>query len=156
MAIGGWKLLAQTFLRSAAEAGISASEAFRQMEAGGIGTYRRTDMLADYREFANIPAKANRLQYVRNDYTPSRDLFTEVSGFQRSLYRYQINFDVLKRSTGESFTMSTNVASETPLSKGEAQANGVNSIKDILDLSDMDITGYSLFGAFHKEGELWD
>ena len=156
MAIGGWKAIAQAFLRSAAEAGLSANEAISQMQQGGISTYRRTDMLADYRSFANIPAKADMLKYVRSDYTPSQRLFTEVSGYQHSLYRYQINFDLLKRSTGERFTFSTNVASDSALTKGEASANGINSIKDSMELSDIEITGYQLYGAFHKAGESWD
>ena len=153
---GGIRGLAQAFLRSAAEKGLSFADAFNAMREGGLSTYRRTDMLKDYRQFLGIPDKADVLKYVRRDYRPSRDLYTVATGYQRANFRYQVDIDVYNRTTGESFPMSTNISSDVQLTRGDIEAAGLDAVKGSLDRSQLDVRGYKLFGAFAKGDTTWD
>ena len=153
---GGIRGLAQAFLRSAAEKGLAFGQAFDAMKVGGMPTYRRTDMLADYRQYLGIPEKADTLKYIRMDYSPSREHYTITKGYQRSPLRYQVNIDTHNPVTGKTFTMSTNVVSDTPLSRRQIEEAGVEAVKKTVDDYKDDIVGVVLYGAFAKEGEYWD
>lgn len=153
---GGARGLAQAFLRSAAESGLKVSDAISALQQGGLATYRRTSMLADYRQFLGIPEKADRLKYMRMDYTPDPRNYTVTKGYQHSPLRYQLNVDVYKPLTDERFTMSTNVVSDVPLTRRQIEEAGIDSVRGGIDKSQFDITGYSLFGAFSREGDTWD
>lgn len=153
---GGARGLAQAFLRSAAEAGRTFGSVFNDMQAGGLQTYRRTNMLADYRQFRGIEAQADRLKYVRQDLRPDVSMFTVTKGYQRSPIRYQVNVDIYKPLTGERFTMSTNVTSDIPLTRRQIEEAGINSVIPGVDKSEYDITGYHLYGAFKQEGVSFD
>lgn len=155
-ALGGARALAQAFLRSAAEQGLSITDAIKAMDAGGVQTYRRTDMLKDYREFAGIPDRADRLKYVPKSYYPSRELYTTTSGYQHTKFRYQLDIDVYKPLTGETFTMSTNIASDQPLTVSQLESAGIESVKGGIDRSEFDIVGYRPFAAFAQEGVFID
>lgn len=152
----GARGLAQAFLRSAAESGLKFSDAFSAMQTGGMSTYRRTNMLTDYRQFLGIPEKGDRLKYMRLDFTPDPKNYTVTKGYQRAALRYQVNVDVYKPLTGEKFSMSTNIVSDTPLTRRQIEEAGIDAIRGGIDKSQFDITGYRLFGAFSREGEHWD
>lgn len=153
---GGARGLAQAFLRSAATKGIKFGDVFKSMQDAGMSTYRRTNMLKDYRQFAGIPAKADLLQFVRKDYTPSHTLYTVTTGYQHSKFRYQLNVTVYKPLTGETFTMPTNIASDVPLTPNQIQEAGIDSVRGGIDRSEFDIVGYKPFAAFVQEGVFWD
>lgn len=153
---GGARGLAQAFLRAASEAGQSFGEVFRDMQAGGMQTYRRTDMLSDYRQFRGIPEKADLLQYVRKDYTPSAKLYTVTKGYQHTKFRYQLNVDIYKPLTGETFVMSTNIASDVQLTPRQLEEAGINSVMPGVDKSEFEITGYRPYAAFAQEGVFID
>lgn len=153
---GGARGLAQAFLRSAAEHGVKFGEVFRDMKAGGMSTYRRTDMLSDYRQFQGIPDKADVLKYVRKDYTPSANLYTVTKGYQHTKFRYQLNVDIYKPLTGETFTMATNIASDVQLTPRQLEEAGIDSVRGGIDKSQFDIIGYHPYAAFAQEGVHFD
>ena len=153
---GGARGLVQAFLRSAAEAKIGVNEAIRQLRAAGLATYRRTDMLADYRQFLGIPEKADKIKYTRLDYRISPENYTNITGYQRSKYRYQVNIDTHNPTTDKTFTMKTNVASETQLTRRQIEEAGLDAVKKTVDDYKDDIVKYGVVAAFHQEGEAWD
>jgi len=152
---GGIRGLAQSVIRSSASSGLSANDTLDALKAAGLG-YRRTNFLADYRMYTSALVKKDRIKYVRKDYRPSAELFTETYGIQRTKYRYQIDVDVFNKTTGEPFVMSTNVSSDVQLTIGEAEAEAMLGVSSSLDASKFDITGYHLAGAFHRADTLWD
>lgn len=153
---GGARGLAQAFLRSAAEHGVKFAEVFKDMQTGGMSTYRRTDMLADYRQFTGIQAKSDLLKFVRKDYTPSKALYTVTKGYQHTKFRYQLDVQIYKPLTGESFTMSTNIASEVALTPRQLEEAGIDSVRPGVDKSQFEITGYTPYAAFAQEGVFID
>lgn len=152
----GARGLAQAFLRAAAERKIGVNEAIRQLQAGGLPTYRRTDMLRDYRQFLGIAEKADRIKYTRLDYRISPENYTEVTGYQRSRYRYQVNIETHNPVTGKTFTLKTNVSSDTQLTRRQIEESGLGAVKDIVSEYKDDIVKYNVVAAFHREGEFWD
>ena len=70
-------------------AGKSASAFIKEAAARGI-SYRRTEMLADWRSVGNIEKKTGLLRYVRKDYLPSPGLYAEVDWRLSREYLYKI------------------------------------------------------------------
>lgn len=153
---GGARGLAQAFLRSAATKGIKFADVFKSMQDAGMSTYRRTNMLKDYRQFAGIADKADLLKFVRKDMIPSHSLYTTTTGYQRTKFRYQLNVDVYKPLTNETFSMPTNIASDVPLTPGQIEEAGIDSVRGGIDRSEFDIVGYRPYAAFVQEGVFWD
>ena len=153
---GGVRGLAQAFLRSAAESGLSVNEAIRQLRASELGTYRRADMLADYRQFMGIEKKADVLKYIREDYKPSRSMYTQTKGYQRAPFRYQVNMSVYKPLTGETVIVPTNISSDVQLTKRQIEESGIDAVSPALDKSEFEITGYNLYAATYTEEAIWE
>ncbi|KKM70564.1 hypothetical protein LCGC14_1439430 [marine sediment metagenome] len=151
---GGVRGLAQVFIRSAVSRGLSSAATIRTLTTEGL-TYRRTEMLADFREWAQVPAKADRIKAVRHDYRPSRDLFIETTGKQLRPFRYQIGVDVYNPETKERFHFVTNVGSERQLTIGEILDEALEPIKRSTEAYKSEITGYHVEAGFHQEGMEW-
>ena len=62
-------------MKGAIKAGKSASAFIRDMRDRGL-SYRRTDMLSDFRNVGNIEKKTGLLKYVRKDYLPTAAVAT--------------------------------------------------------------------------------
>ena len=152
----GARGLAQAFLRSCAERGLGANEAIRMLREAGLATYRRSDMLADYRQFLGIPEKAARLKYTRLDYKISHENYTDVVGYQRSKYRYLVVIETHNPVTGKTFTMRTNVASERELTRRQIEEAGLDAVEKTVEHYKDDIVKYYIGAAFHRAGEAWD
>lgn len=151
---GGVRGVAQSFIRSAVARGLSSADTLRALTAEGL-TYRRTSMLADFREWAQVPAKADRVKAVRHGYRPSRDLFVETTGKQLRPFRYQIGVDVYNPETKERFHFVTNVGSEHQLTMRQALDEALEPIKHSTEAYKSEITGYHVEAAFHREGLEW-
>lgn len=65
-------------MKSAIKSGLSASAFIKKMSEAGL-SYRRTDMLADWRSVGNIEKKTGLLRYVRKDRVPSPGLYAGVT-----------------------------------------------------------------------------
>jgi len=153
--IGGVRGLAQSFIRSSVTRGLTSAATIRTLTTAGL-TYRRTEMLADFREWAQVPAKADAIKAVRHDYRPSRRLFIETTGKQLRAFRYQVGVDIYNPETGERLHMVTNITSERSMTVGEVLEEGLEPIKRSTEAYKSEITGYHLEAGFHREGETWD
>lgn len=152
---GGIRGLAQVFIRSSVRLGMTAADTIRALETAGL-TYRRTQMLADFREWAQVPAKADVIRYVRHDYRPSTGLYVETTGKQLRAFRYQVGVDIYNPETGDRLHMVTNVTSERQMTVGEVMDEALEPVKRSTEAYKSEITGYHLEAAFHREGEYWD
>jgi hypothetical protein len=147
--------LAQSFIRSAVSRGLSSAETIRVLEAEGL-TYRRQNMLADYREWAMVPKKADAIKNVPHKYYPSKDLYIETTGKQLMPFRYQVGIDVYNSMTREKFHFTTNVVSEFQMTPEQVFDEALEPIQASTEAYQSEITKYVLEAAFHKEGEYWD
>jgi len=151
---GGIRGLSQSFLRAGVSAGLSAAATIRTLAAEGL-TYRRTDMLADFREWAQVPAKADVIKNVRKDYRPSRDLYINTTGKQLRAFRYQVTVDVYNPESKEKLQFTTNVTSDREMSPGQVEAEALEPIKRSTEAYKSEIPSYHIEAAFHKEGAPW-
>lgn len=76
-------------MRKAYRVGQSASSFLYDMRAEGL-SYRRTDMLADWRSVNEIEAKKGRLAFVRKDYRPTRKVIAEVDWKISTEFMYNV------------------------------------------------------------------
>lgn len=70
---GQIRAAAQLLIRAAAAQKLSAAETIRQLKAKGL-SYRRTTMLADWRNLSNIKKKEGLMRYVRKDRMPTAEI----------------------------------------------------------------------------------
>jgi len=144
----------QPFLKSAVTRGLSSSETIKSLRQAGLG-YRRTDMLADYREWAQVPQKANVIRYVRRDYLPSRAMYVETFGKQRAAYRYQVTGNIYNPVAKDTVKFTTNVVSDFQMTPQQVYDEGIPPVETAVGKSEYEITDYHLEGAFYKVGG-WD
>lgn len=94
--------------------GVSASRWIADMKSLGI-SYRRTDMLSDYREVFELEQKKGLARYVRKGYVPS-DKAAELHAWEMSAeYMYTVRSTRIARPGDEPITTYVNIMSDVPL-----------------------------------------
>jgi len=152
---GGIRGLAQAFIRSAVAKGLSSTATLKSLVDGGI-SYRRTNMLADYREWGQVPRKMSAIKAVRRDYLPSQSAYVETTGKQTQPYRYQITGNIYNPETGERVDFTTNVVSEFGLTPNQVYDEALEPIKASTEAYKSEIEHYTIEAAFHRIGSSWD
>jgi len=103
------------------KAGLSASKFINNMKAQGL-SYRRTDMLADFRSVNEVERKADAFKYVRKDYTPTAAVIAQVDWNLSNEYMYKVKIKS-RISPGEPLTERfVNIMQDRPLTPGEVEA----------------------------------
>lgn len=97
--------------------GISASTFITQMRGRGL-SYRRTDMLADFRTVNELERKADAFKFVRKDYYPTQKTMAQVA--YRLTYEFMYVLKVKSRlEPGAPITeRNINISSDIPLTRG--------------------------------------
>lgn len=90
IALGLRRAIAIKLIPAAFKNGISASSFINQLRVKGL-TYRRTNMLADWRTVNNIEAKKDVLKYIRKDRLPSVRSMADVEWAYDKEYIYKAN-----------------------------------------------------------------
>jgi len=76
-------------MRGAFRRGQSASAFLRDMKAKGL-SYRRTDMLSDWRSVNELERKAGAMRAVRRDYFPSNKAMAQVEWDMSQEYMFKV------------------------------------------------------------------
>lgn len=101
--------------------GISASQFIIDMKSRGL-SYRRTDMLADFRSVNQVESKADLYKYVRKDRTPTAAVIAQVDWDLSSEFMYKVKI-VSRLRPGEPLTERfVNIMQDRPMSPGEIEA----------------------------------
>jgi len=90
IAFGLRRAIAIKLIPSAFKGGLSASSFINQLRVKGL-TYRRTEMLSDWRTVNQIEAKKDAIKYVRKDRTPSARFMADVEWSYDKEYIYKAN-----------------------------------------------------------------
>ncbi len=88
IALGLRRAIAIKLIPNAFKGGMSASSFINQLRVRGL-TYRRTNMLSDWRTVNNIEAKADALKYIRKDRLPSVRSMADVEWAYDKEYIYK-------------------------------------------------------------------
>jgi len=90
IAFGLRRAISLKLIPKAFKGGMSASSFINQLRVKGL-TYRRTNMLSDWRTVNEIEAKADALKYVRKDRLPSIRSMADVEWAYDKEYIYKAN-----------------------------------------------------------------
>lgn len=107
-------------MRGALQEGLSASTFIKNMQAVGL-SYRRTDMLADWRDQNELKTKEGLIKYVRRGYAPA-ERTAEIKAWEMSReYMYKVQSESVLRAGEEPVTKFMNIMSDNPLTIQEIE-----------------------------------
>jgi len=107
-------------MKSALAAGKSATAFIAEMRKAGL-SYRRTDMLADWRSVGNIEEKKDLLKYVRKDRLPSPRLYAEVTWELSREFMYKLKVQTRLEPDKPIEERFVNVTTDRPMTPGELE-----------------------------------
>lgn len=100
------------YIKKAVIEGWGANETLDFLKANDLG-YRRTDFLADYRNYANIPESRGNIKYTPKDKSVSDRYITKTEENISGKFKVIIEADVIDRVTNEPerhlFTLKTDI-----------------------------------------------
>ena len=100
--------------------GLSASKFIADMRTRGL-SYRRTDMLSDWRSVNELERKADAFKYVRKDRMPTARVIAQVDWSLSREYMYKVKIKS-RISPGEPITERfVNLMQDRPLTPGEIE-----------------------------------
>lgn len=108
-------------MRGAFREGLSASRFISDMKAIGL-SYRRTDMLADWRSINELERKEGVLRYVRKDRYPTEKTIAAVTWATSKEYMYKVRVQSVVK-IGEPITERfVNIMSDVPMTPTMVEA----------------------------------
>lgn len=107
-------------MRKAFRIGQSASSFLTDMKAQGL-SYRRTDMLADWRSVNEIEAKEGLLRFVRKDYKPTQRVIAEVDWKISTEFMYKVKVQSRLRPDEPVTERFVNIMQDRPLTPAEVE-----------------------------------
>ncbi len=101
--------------------GMSASRFLQQMRVEGL-SYRRTDMLSDWRTVNEIKRKEGVMRFIRKDRLPSGVAIAKVDWNLSKEYMYKVKVDTQLRPGEIIPERFVNIMSDKPLTPQEIEA----------------------------------
>lgn len=107
-------------MSAALKQGMSASAFISEMQEQGL-SYRRSEMLADWRSVGNLQKKEGVLRYVRKDYYPTQATYAQVTWATSKEYMYKLRVES-RRAPGEPITSQfVNIVTDNPMTPRELE-----------------------------------
>lgn len=97
--------------------GISATRFILDMRGQGL-SYRRTDMLADFRAVNELERKADAFKYVRKDYYPTERSMAQVEWQMAQEFMYKLKVQARVTPDAPITERFINISSDIPLTRG--------------------------------------
>ncbi|MBA7571619.1 hypothetical protein ES708_13385 [subsurface metagenome] len=117
--------------------------------------YRKTQFGYDYRSYTSAYERGAKLKYVRRDYKPTSELFSEARVGMRKTFKYNVESKFRDRITGAEYsTRSSFVTSDRQLSRGEIENIVRDRVEDIAGDYECGVDT-TLTEAWHREGDAW-
>jgi len=142
-------------IKSWAIAGRGATKTLEHLKTLGLGI-RRTVGLKHYREYAQIPARADVIKYIPKKFAIGRAQYTEAYGVMTRRYRYTVGSEFYDKATGKLKKYFTSMISDRPLLIGEIERTGADVLQGLAGMYDATITKQWIEKAEHREGDAWD
>ena len=108
-------------MRGAFAEGLSASRFIRDMREAGL-SYRRTDMLADYRSVGQIEQKKDLLRYVRKDRYPTEAVIATTTWAISKEFMYVVRVKTQLSPDQPVIEHNVNIQSDVPLTPAMVEA----------------------------------
>ena len=101
-------------MRGAFRRGQSAGSFIGDMRAKGL-TYRRTDMLSDWRSVNELERKAGAMRFVRRDYYPATKAIADVEWSLSEEWMYKVKVESRLRPGDPLTERFVNIMSDSPM-----------------------------------------
>ncbi|GAJ12056.1 unnamed protein product, partial [marine sediment metagenome] len=101
-------------MRGAFRRGQSAGSFIRDMREKGL-TYRRTDMLSDWRSVNELERKAGEMRFVRKDYYPTKQAIATVDWEIDKEYMYKVKVHSRLKPDEPLMERFVNIVTDTPM-----------------------------------------
>jgi len=101
-------------MKQALTRGLSFNAFYRSAQEKGI-SYRRIDMMSEWRSQGELKKKEGLLKYVRKDYMPSAELVKAESWKMSKEYMYKVKVETRLRPGIKPVEQFVNVISDNPL-----------------------------------------
>ncbi len=136
-------------MRGAFREGKAASRFISDMREAGL-SYRRSDMLADWRTVNELERKEGALRYVRKDRYPTEKTIAAVDWAVSKEYMYKVKVESVLR-LGEPLTERfINIMSDIPMTPGMVEAEVTERWGDFERYNQEIITGLQVWSAVRK------
>ena len=101
-------------MRGAFRKGLSASRFIADMKAAGL-SYRRTDMLADWRSINEVESKEGLARYIRKDRYPTTKTMAAVTWQTSKEYMYKVKVQSVIKAGEPVIERFVNIMSDVPM-----------------------------------------
>lgn len=136
-------------MRGAFRRGQSAGSFMRAMREKGL-TYRRTDMLSDWRTVNEIEKKDGLMRFVRKGYYPTKAAMAEVEWKKMPEYMYKIKVESRLRPDVPITERFVNIVSDTPMTPLMIEQAVVEKWSEWEDYTAEAIEKMQVWSAYHK------
>ncbi|GAH27479.1 unnamed protein product [marine sediment metagenome] len=116
-------------MRGAFRQGVSGSRFLADMKVAGL-SYRRTDMLADWRSVNEIEKKEGAIRFVRKDYYPAKASMAQVEWALSKEFMYKVKVASRTRPDEPITERFANIMSDRALTPKEFEALAWEMIKE--------------------------
>lgn len=139
-------------MRGAFRRGQSASSFLGDMKAKGL-SYRRTDMLGDWRSVNELERKAGAMRFVRKDYYPATKSIAAVEWALSEEYMYKVKVESRLRPGDVLTDRFVNIMSDSPMTPAMVEQAVVEKWAEWEDYTAETIDKMVVWTAVHKTME---
>jgi len=136
-------------MRGAFRRGQSASSFITSMQREGL-SYRRTDMLSDWRSVNELERKEGAMRYIRKDYFPTEKSIAQVEWALSQEYMYKIKVESRLRPDQPLVSRFINIMSDTPLTPRMVEQTLTEKWSEYEDYTAEAIEEMTVWSAVHK------
>ena len=129
--------------------GVSASRFITDMRAKGL-TYRRTDMLSDWRSVNELETKKGLMRYVRRDRYPAEKSIAAVGWALSKEYMYKIKVQSIKGEGEPMIERFVNIMSDKPMTPAMVEAEVMERWSQWEKYKEEEIVGLQTWSALRK------
>ena len=136
-------------MRKAFRTGVSASKFLSDMKVQGL-SYRRTDMLADWRSVNELEKKEGVLRFVRKDYFPAKASIADVEWNLSQEFMYKVKVQSRLRPDDPITDRFVNIMSDSPLTPRQVESQVEQRWGEWEKYSPEEIEALQVWTAVHK------
>ena len=137
-------------MRKAFREGLSAGRFIRDERAAGRPTYRRTDMLADWRNVNQLEQKEGLARYIRKDRYPTEKTIAAVTWETSKEYMYKVKVQSVIRAGAPITERFVNIMSDVPMTPAMIEAEVEEQWQEWERYKGEKITALQTWSAVHR------
>ena len=136
-------------MRGAFRRGQSAGGFIWDMKQRGL-SYRRTDMLSDWRSVNEVEKKKGLMRFIRKDYYPAKQQMAEVEWLMSKEYMYKVKVQSRLKPGEPMVERFVNIMSDTPMTSAMVEQAVTEKWTEWEDYTAESIERMQVWTAVHR------